>query len=343
MRCTTREESSEGTSAAELARCELATHLASDAAHNSSLLVADAAPAMEVLHAADAAFIDERYDAAIEGYTAAADEIPGNAEIYTRRAAAHLKLGNYTAAKKDASLSIKMRPAPMSYVRKGRACFALEEWSEARTAFGSALDLDRGANVAVKTVEMQRWIRKCDAELASAGTAASSAVGSAALPPQNARPDAPAAAPPKPDASKIRHEWYQTQTHVVVSVLVRGVSAEQCAVGFDAASVDVSIKLDGSSEYQLSLQLFQKIVPSECKWSVGGAKLELKLKKAAPGKWEALEGDGDGGLESSTPCRSRRPPPPRRRRRRRRRMRTRRRARKCTRAPRATGTRSTPT
>ena len=51
----------------------------------------------------------------------------------------------------------------------------------------------------------------------------------------------------------------------VVSVLVRGVSAEQCAVGFDAAAVDVSIKLDGSSEYQLSLQLFQKIVPSECK------------------------------------------------------------------------------
>ena len=93
---------------------------------------------MEFLHAADAAFIDERYDDAIEGYNAAADEIPGNAEIYTRRAAAHLKLGNYTAAKKDASLSIKMRPAPMSYVRKGRACFALEEWSEARTAFGSA-------------------------------------------------------------------------------------------------------------------------------------------------------------------------------------------------------------
>ena len=261
---------------------------------------------MEFLHAADAAFIDERYDDAIEGYNAAADEIPGNAEIYTRRAAAHLKLGNYTAAKKDASLSIKMRPAPMSYVRKGRACFALEEWSEARTAFGSALDLDRGANVAVKTVEMQRWIRKCDAELASAGTAASSAVGSAALPPQNARPDAPAAAPPKPDASRIRHEWYQTQTHVVVSVLVRGVSAEQCAVGFDAAAVDVSIKLDGSSEYQLSLQLFQKIVPSECKWSVGGAKLELKLKKAAPGKWEALEGDGDGGLESFNAV----PPPP---------------------------------
>ena len=45
---------------------------------------------MEFLHAADAAFIDERYDDAIEGYNAAADEIPGNAEIYTRRAAAHL-------------------------------------------------------------------------------------------------------------------------------------------------------------------------------------------------------------------------------------------------------------
>ena len=227
------------------------------------------APADGILHAADAAFIDERYDDAIEGYNAAADEIPATPNLHAK-AAAHLKLGNYTAAKKDASLSIKMRPAPMSYVRKGRACFALEEWSEARTAFGSALDLDRGANVAVKTVEMQRWIRKCDAELASAGTAASSAVGSASLPPQNARPDAPAAAPPKPDASKIRHEWYQTQTHVVVSVLVRGVSAEQCAVGFDAGSVDVSIKLDGL-EYQLSLQLFQKIVPSECKWSVGGA------------------------------------------------------------------------
>ena len=250
---------------------------------------------MEFLHAADAAFIDERYDDAIEGYNAAADEIPGNAEIYTARGRApqarQLHGGEEGRVDQDAAGADVVRPQGPRVLRaRGveRGAHRVRQRARPRPR----------ANVAVKTVEMQRWIRKCDAELASAGTAASSAVGSAALPPQNARPDAPAAAPPKPDASKIRHEWYQTQTHVVVSVLVRGVSAEQCAVGFDAPSVDVSIKLDGSSEYQLSLQLFQKIVPSECKWSVGGAKLELKLKKAAPGKWEALEGDGDGGLES---------------------------------------------
>ena len=40
---------------------------------------------MEFLHAADAAFIDERYDDAIEGYNAAADEIPGSGRALTLR------------------------------------------------------------------------------------------------------------------------------------------------------------------------------------------------------------------------------------------------------------------
>ena len=200
----------------------------------------------------------------------------------------------------------------------------------ARTAF---VDLDRGANVAVKTVEMQRWIRSATPS-ASAGTP--SAVGSAALPPQNARPDA-RAAPPKPDASKIRHEWYQTQTHVVVSP--RGVSP-RCAW----LRRRLRRRLNQARRL-LRVPALAPTLPEDCATQVERRRREARAQAEEGG---ARKVGGARGRRRRRPRElqlpRRRPPPPRRRRRRRRRrMRTRRRARKCTPARRATGTRSTPT
>jgi len=107
----------------------------------------------------------------------------------------------------------------------------------------------------------------------------------------------PATVPPTAavtsDPSKIRHEWYQTQTHVVVSILAKNVPRERVRVDFSEAEVDVAIKLESSgAEYALSLSLFHRVIPGECKYSVVASKVELTLKKATPGKWESLEGDG---------------------------------------------------
>ena len=94
----------------------------------------------------------------------------------------------------------------------------------------------------------------------------------------------------------MRHEWYQTNTEVVVSILARNVPKEKVSVDFSESEVDVTIQLDGGSEYLQTLTLFAKVVPSECKYSVGTAKIELKLRKHTPGKWESLEGSGDADV-----------------------------------------------
>ena len=59
------------------------------------------------------------------------------------------------------------------------------------------------------------------------------------------------------------------------------------------------------SRLQLSLSLFHKVVPDECSYSVGTAKVEIKLKKQIPGKWESLEGSGEEAVQTMNA-----PPPP---------------------------------
>lgn len=76
---------------------------------------------------------------------------------------------------------------------------------------------------------------------------------------------------------------------MVVSVFARGVTKEKLAVEFEETSVGVVIQLVSGSEYQMNLSLFHKIVPSECKYSVGPTKviiiailLVIKRAKSSP-------------------------------------------------------------
>jgi hypothetical protein len=39
-----------------------------------------------------------------------------------------------------------------------------------------------------------------------------------------------------------------------------------------------------------------QVIAAECKHSVSASKVELKLKKLVPGKWESLEGSGDADV-----------------------------------------------
>ena len=262
--------------------------------------------------AANASFVDEDYLSAIAGYTAAIEAEPSNAEAFSKRAAAQLKLKRYEEAASDAAASVKLQATPKAFVRKGQAAFALGEYEAARASFSKAMEM--GTVPGTTDAELKRWVRKCDAEIeleknppapmASAADAASSSTTPAAVNPMAPPPSAAAAAAAaaqSSDPNKIRHEWYQTQTHVIVSILARNVPKDKVSVDFQEKDVDVAIKLDSGSEYVLALSLFHKAIPAECKFSVSASKVELKLKKAVPGKWESLEGDGAAELTAMEP------------------------------------------
>lgn len=268
-------------------------------------------PSAIAVAAANAAFVDEEYEAAIHGYSVALQAEPDNADAFAKRAAAQLRLKRYTEAASDATAAVKLQATPKAYARKGQASFHLGEFEAARVAFSKALEMLPGT---MGQAELKRWVRKCDAEIAleSAPPVDISATTAPApvnpMAPPAPAPSAASASSSTSDPNRIRHEWYQTQTHVIVSILARNVPKDKVVVDFSETEVDVCVTLESSAEYQLSLSLFHKVVAKECKFSVGSSKVELKLKKLVPGKWETLEGTGEAEVQTMNAAPPAQPP-----------------------------------
>lgn len=108
----------------------------------------------------------------------------------------------------------------------------------------------------------------------------------------------PAQAPaPASSQSRIRHEWFQTETHVTVSIFIKGARKEDVSVDMESKSLNVSIKNAGTSsgsEVQVDFDLADNIVPSESKHEVLSTKIEIKMKKEKPARWKSLEDTGNG-------------------------------------------------
>lgn len=99
-------------------------------------------------------------------------------------------------------------------------------------------------------------------------------------------------------APTIKHDWYQTETQIVIEVRIKGLKADEVKVTFDATSLSVTAKLpDGSgSEYSLEIDLAHPVAPEKCSYKVLGTKLEVRLAKREGIRWPKLEGDGSDPL-----------------------------------------------
>ncbi|KXS21370.1 SGS-domain-containing protein [Gonapodya prolifera JEL478] len=98
--------------------------------------------------------------------------------------------------------------------------------------------------------------------------------------------------------SKIRHEWFQNDNFVTVTVFVKNLPKENVQLNLEPRVLSLSVKLpnSGGTDYSLELDpLAHEIIPAESKHSVLSTKIEIKLKKAEIGiKWGALEGQESG-------------------------------------------------
>ena len=96
---------------------------------------------------------------------------------------------------------------------------------------------------------------------------------------------------------KISHDWYQTETHVVIEIRIKKLAANMVKVDMEDTSLSVSAKIPGSdSEYSLELELAHPVLPAQSGYKVMSTKIEIKLKKAEGVRWAALEGDGTAPL-----------------------------------------------
>ena len=100
------------------------------------------------------------------------------------------------------------------------------------------------------------------------------------------------------ESQKVKHDWYQTETHIVIEVRVKGLKPEGVKTEFTTSTLSFSATLpgDGSSEHCLDLDLAHPVVPEECSFKVLSTKVEIKLKKRDGIRWAKLEGDGQDPL-----------------------------------------------
>ncbi|XP_078050415.1 suppressor of G2 allele of skp1 [Augochlora pura] len=89
-------------------------------------------------------------------------------------------------------------------------------------------------------------------------------------------------------ARKIRYDWYQTETHVIVMILAK--NTRNVNVDMKENSLRVSASLP-QSDYNLELDLAHPVIPEQCTFKVSPSKIEIKLKKESGITWATLIGE----------------------------------------------------
>ncbi|XP_071440744.1 protein SGT1 homolog [Hetaerina americana] len=103
-------------------------------------------------------------------------------------------------------------------------------------------------------------------------------------------------------AIKIKYDWYQTENHVVLTILAKNVNPEDVKINYHETALSCSAKLPNGNEYSLELDLAHSVVPAECSHRVLTSKIEIKLKKRDGFRWAALEGDAKASVVTPIPA-----------------------------------------
>ncbi|KAJ3357175.1 Cochaperone protein [Allomyces javanicus] len=92
--------------------------------------------------------------------------------------------------------------------------------------------------------------------------------------------------------ARVRHEWYQTDAAVVVSVFIKNAKSGSVRVDITERTLSVGVQLPTGSEYTLELDLAHAVDPKTSKYEVLSTKIEITLHKVEQGlKWAVLEGE----------------------------------------------------
>eukprot|EP01127_Copromyxa_protea_P008447 TRINITY_DN1939_c0_g1_i2.p2 TRINITY_DN1939_c0_g1~~TRINITY_DN1939_c0_g1_i2.p2 ORF type:complete len:349 (+),score=108.71 TRINITY_DN1939_c0_g1_i2:2055-3101(+) len=234
-------------------------------------------------------FVDEDYESALEKFNEAIALNGNEGNYYTKRSACLYKLARYSEALEDANKAVQLTPADSaSFMRQGMAAFALDNFQTALAAFTKGNELKTSA-------QFKTWIRKCEAELGD-GKAAQPATPAPVAKPAPVSTTTTTQATPQASGS-FKHDFFQTATHVTVSIFAKGVKKEATKISIQKKQLEVTIQLGEGKEYSLDLDLCGEIIPEESRSDILSTKIEIKLKKSTPGQWPSLENTGESVKE----------------------------------------------
>ncbi|XP_053186382.1 protein SGT1 homolog isoform X1 [Scomber japonicus] len=212
-------------------------------------------------------FIDDDPQKALEALNEALQGDSDNAEWFCQRAYAHILLKNYSFAADDAKKAQQLQPSlPLAFMRTGIAEYHLNHYESAHAAF------TQGHQVDVSDKSFEIWIKRCEEK--TGGTT------------QNGSINTTPAVPP------VKHDWYQTESQVIVTIMAKNVPKDGVCVNFMEKELSATMQLASGENYDLHLHLLHPIVPEQSNFKVLTTKVEMKMKKTDAIRWEKLEGEG---------------------------------------------------
>ncbi|GFN75632.1 sgt1, suppressor of g2 allele of skp1 [Plakobranchus ocellatus] len=247
------------------------------------------ASATELCNQANENYVSENYQKAVELYTEALKLEEGRDDILCHRAQANLQLGRLKGrfsqhdidlvleVVEDCDKAIHLNESNgKAYKKKGLALFQMDE-------IGKALDVfQEGQKRFASDPTYEDWLKKCEEKLGKDSSAQD----------KTDVPTAQAKAPPN-----IKYDWYQTHTHVVITILKKNVNKESLRVNAEDRTLKVCIDDPNGTSTSLDLTLAHKIDPQQASTRVYATKIEVKLKKSEGVQWKKLEGDPEEEAE----------------------------------------------
>ncbi|KAJ7103553.1 SGS domain-containing protein [Mycena belliarum] len=96
-------------------------------------------------------------------------------------------------------------------------------------------------------------------------------------------------------ATTLRHEFYETDERVTLSIFDRGADPAGVSLKFESRKLSYT-----NGDKSLVLEpLKGQIIPDACEFTVGKVKVEVRLAKAGGGRWGGLIGDSPDPLANS--------------------------------------------
>lgn len=255
---------------------------------------------------------ESKYIEAIEKFTQAIAATPTSPDYLIQRSIAYQRSKQYTNALQDAEAAVlhahtraKRESIVQAQLRRGIALFCLERYGDAKLV----LDVVKSKDQKEKSVDV--WLQKTQLKLKALDSedekskvnitempdksviaAVHTALQNSAASTTAATP-ATTTAPQITPADKIRHEWYQNNTSVFFTLLVKGHPKDADIVDFTETSMNISFPIkDTGTIYDFTVDPFFALIdPAKSTVRVLPTKIEVTLVKASPGqKWSTLEG-----------------------------------------------------
>jgi len=253
----------------------------------------------KLLEEANDFYMNDDYKNALDLYTKGIENsVPAKKyKFLVGRSQTYLKLNDFDNALKDAEDALALNPDdPKVYIKKGTALFNLKNYADASDAFEQGKKIDESGKNSMKNI-FTDWANKCKEQLdVSAKKEIEIELAKAKIEDKVA---VEVKAPPK-----VKNEWYQTESYVTVSILLKNFKKEDILITPGQKTLSVKSSESYEHKFEFNFDLAHEVSLKDTQIKFLSTKIEIKLKKLEAIHWASLEHNGPIVKTMQTPSNS---------------------------------------